>query len=160
LGVIFAGRKEFDKACVEFNLGLQYGFDPVQAHVNLGKACSAQGRMDEAVRHYREALRLWPNALDALNNLAWTLATHRQPEYRNGTEAVQLAERASELTHHRDAGTLDTLAVAYAETGRLTEAIQVARRALALTEASNQKELAAEIQKRLSLYESGKPYRE
>ncbi|MFC1813392.1 tetratricopeptide repeat protein [Thermodesulfobacteriota bacterium] len=40
------------------------------AHINLGAVLSEQGRLDEAVIHYREALRIKPDNADAHNNLA------------------------------------------------------------------------------------------
>ncbi len=160
LGIALAGRGEFDPASSHFALALQYGFDPAKVHTNLGKSRLAQGRIDAAVRHFREALRLQPQTPDALNNLAWILATHPQAQYRNGTEAVNLAERAAWLTKQEDAGALDTLAAAYAEANRFSEAVQTAQRALGLAQASAQTNLVADIQKRLALYESGQPYRE
>lgn len=68
--------------------------------------------MSEAVAHYREALRVQPNALEALNNLAWILAAHPDSRYRNGTEAVELATRTCELTRYQNPIPLITLAAA------------------------------------------------
>ena len=38
-------------------------------HYNLGVALAQRGQMDEAIRHYQEALRLNPDRADAHNNL-------------------------------------------------------------------------------------------
>ena len=40
-----------------------------------------------------------PDTLDALNAIAWTLATSDAPEIRNGTKAVSFAEEAVAATH-------------------------------------------------------------
>ena len=40
------------------------------AHFNLGNLCDEQGRLTEALEHYRRALRLNPNYADAHFNLA------------------------------------------------------------------------------------------
>ena len=45
-----------------------------QAHTNLGIALAEQGRLDEAVRHYAEALRIKPDFLPARINLGGALA--------------------------------------------------------------------------------------
>ena len=57
----------------------------------------------------------------ALVNLAWIRAAKAQAEFRNGTEAVELAERASRLTGGQDMAALATLAAAYAEAERFAE---------------------------------------
>jgi len=55
---------------------------------------------------------------------------------------------------------LDTLAAAYAEAGRSSEAVATARRALsAATQAGNQT-LAQEIRGRVELYQAGKAFRD
>jgi tetratricopeptide (TPR) repeat protein len=43
---------------------------PASARMNLGFALAAQGRIDEARAHYREALRLQPNLAEARQALA------------------------------------------------------------------------------------------
>src|SRR5207249_3656035 len=116
--------------------------------------------VDEGIREYREAVRSKPDWVEALNNLAWLLATHTAPTFRNGEEAIRLAQHAVERTGHKDAETLDTLAASYAEAGRFAEAAKAARQGLALAQAAGQKDLAAQIQARLQLYQSGKAYRE
>ena len=66
---------------------------------------------------------------EALNNLAWVLATSPKAELRNGAEAVRLAERACELTHYGEPLFIGTLAAAYAEAGRFPEAVTTAEKA-------------------------------
>ena len=87
-------------------------------------------------RHYREALRLNPDWIEALNNLAWSLATQPEARFRDGKEAVRLAARAVALTHTNNASLLDTLAGAFAEAGRFSEAVQTARTAAGLAHTS------------------------
>jgi hypothetical protein len=73
---------------------------------------------------------------------------------------VQLAERACELTHYGQPLFIGTLAAAYAEAGRFSEAVETAKRALDLSVAQNNKPLAVAIQARLKLYETNVPYHE
>jgi Flp pilus assembly protein TadD len=114
----------------------------------------------DAIGHYREALRLRPDWPEALNNLAWLLATHSQAEWRNGAEAVRLAERACALTGYQKAMFVGTLAAACAEAGRFAEAVKTAERAHALATAANENDLADTNQKLLERYRQGKPYHE
>ena len=71
---------------------------------------------------------------------------------------MTLAVRAMRLADGKDPLLWDTLAAAYAETGRFTDAVLTARRALALSEPGGEQVEA--IKGRIALYESGKPYRE
>jgi tetratricopeptide (TPR) repeat protein len=107
------------------------GENPI-AQAQLAAALEAQGRMAEAIEHYRESIRLRPGAVLVANALAWLLATTDDPELRNPYLAVQLAERAARQSGERDPRILDTLAAAYADAGRHEEAAAVAERALAL----------------------------
>jgi tetratricopeptide (TPR) repeat protein len=116
----------------------------------------ADGKIEEAIHHYREALNVDSNNPVLLNNLAWILATAGQPELRNGEEAMQLATRAVELTEFRQPAVIGTLAAAYAQAGQFPQACDMALTAHALAWITNQKEIAAENQKLLGLYSSGK----
>jgi hypothetical protein len=99
----------------------------------------------------------WP---EALNNLAWLLASHQDPQIRDGKEAVRLAQRAVELRQSRDPEQLDTLGGAYAEAGQFSEAIATARSALALAAQTGKTNLLPAISNHLDLYQAGKPCRE
>jgi tetratricopeptide (TPR) repeat protein len=132
----------------------------VIAHNNLGDAFRVQGDIPAAVRHYTRALDLNPDFPQALNNLAWIRATHADTVLRDGTQAVELAERCCELTGHRVAAALDTLAAAYAEAGRFGEAIKTASKAIDMATAAGNEKLAQKIHVRVVLYRQGVPYRE
>jgi hypothetical protein len=79
---------------------------------------------------------------------------------RNGPEAVQLAERANAYLGNEQAFVLDTLAMAYAESGRFNEARQALARALERAAAQGDHEAIPAMQQRLKLYESAQAYRE
>ena len=91
--------------------------------------------MREALAHYQKSLETQPNNPQILANLAWLLATCREASVRNGAGAVELAQRANQLSGGQDAMILRTLAAAYAEAGRFAEAITTAQRALELATA-------------------------
>ena len=118
------------------------------------------GRTREAVAQYREALKLNPNLAGPLNNLAWVLAAGPDDEFRNGAEAVRLAQRACELTHYDEPLFIGTLAAAYAECGRFPEAVATAEKAEQLANTAGAKDVAGRIRQLLELYRAGKPFHE
>jgi tetratricopeptide (TPR) repeat protein len=130
-----------------------------EAHYELGLALTLTGRPAEALPHFREAIRLRPGWPLPLNGAAWILATHRAPELSGRDDALRLAQRASELTGHQDAGVLDTLAAAYAAAGQFDRAITTAEEALRLASGNQADDLVHGIRQRLKLYREGKPYR-
>ncbi|MGD0693937.1 MAG: tetratricopeptide repeat protein [Terriglobia bacterium] len=130
------------------------------ARLDLGNALYLQGRIPEALAEWREGLRADPRHLPLLSQTAWVLATSPEESVRNGAEAVELAQRAVKLSEGKDPTILDTLAAAYAELGRFPEAVDTARRALALATQPNAQSLAQEINARMALYEARSPFRE
>jgi Flp pilus assembly protein TadD len=96
----------------------------------------------------------------AANNLAWVLATNPDAQLRNGAEAVQLAERACELSHNEEPMFIGTLGAAYAEAGRFQDAVATAKRAHALALQKGLPDLAQRNAELLKLYEAGKPFRD
>ena len=105
-------------------------------------------------------LRLRPNDAALLNDTAWIWRPIPNASVRNGTEAVELAERAVKLSGGHEPAILGTLAAAYAEAGRFPEAVQTAHKALDLARQQNKQALAESIQAKIRLYEAGKPFHE
>jgi protein O-mannosyl-transferase len=131
-----------------------------KAHHNLGKALAEEGQLDEAIAEHRKALEIPPDFANAYNNLALLLATCPNALVRDGASAVELAERAVQLARSEDPELLDTLAVAYAEAGRFSQAVQTARRALDLAAHQKKPALTESIKDKMLLYESRTPFRE
>ena len=153
-------KKQVDEAIAHYQAALEIQPNHAGTHCSWAVALGALGRSAEAVPHYRAALRLDPGLTIALNNLAWILATHPQPEIRNGGDAVRLAERACRATEYRVAIYVGTLAAAYAEAGRFDEAAAAAQKAQALAAAAGQIDLAKKNAQLLELYRARRPYRE
>ena len=118
------------------------------------------GKLREAVAEYRQVLAVKPDHPEALNNLAWLLATCSDGTVRDGAEAVRFAEHACRLSGYKEARTLGTLAAAYAEAGRFTEAVEAAQKAVEAARASGNAQLAAVGGQLLNLFRAGKPYHE
>jgi tetratricopeptide (TPR) repeat protein len=159
-GLFLLRHNKPDEAASHFAATLVEKPDFAEAHCRLAQALSQQHKSKEAIFHYREALRLKPDFADALNELAWILATAPDSGLRSGTEAVQLAKRAWELTQNQQAAFLTTLSAAYAETGRFSEAIATAQTAGKLAQTAGQKKIAAQDGELLKLYQAGYPFRE
>ncbi|HEY8153599.1 MAG TPA: tetratricopeptide repeat protein [Myxococcota bacterium] len=124
------------------------GADTAAVHQALAVVSLAAGRDAEAVAHGRAALERDPRLLSAANNLAWVLATSRDPSLRDPAEAIQLAELAVRESEPENPGFLDTLAVSYAAAGRLADARRTAQRAAELAAARGDPELARQIRAR------------
>ena len=134
----------------------RYPDDP-RPYFQIGVMAQTSGDKESAIAAYRQAIERDPGSA-ALNNLAWMLATDPDPRYRNGLEAVRLAETLI-VRRGRIPTALDTLAAAYAETGDFERAVKAAEAGIRAAEVSEPK-LAADIRARLELYRQHKPYRE
>jgi tetratricopeptide (TPR) repeat protein len=158
LGAMLADRKQLDAAIAQFQKALEIEPDFANAHGNLGLALNDKGKIDEAMVHWREMVRLQPTDVCAVNRLAWAMATRPEPSIRNGAVAVELAEWAVRLSHSREPVPLNTLAAAYAQTGRFAEAAQTARKALGLATRQSDRTLAESIKTKIALYEARTPF--
>ena len=94
---------------------------------------------------------------EALNGLAWLLATSFHEDARNGTNAVAFAEKAVAATSCTNASYLDTLAAAYAETGDFERAITTQKEAIAQVHVQTDK---SDFESRLKLFEAHTPFRQ
>jgi len=147
-----------NEAITHYQTALQIKPDYAEAHNNLGNALFQKGRVYEAITNYQTALQIKPDYAEAHNNLAWVLATVSQASLRNGGKAVKLAERANQLTSGENPVILRTLAAAYAEAGRLGDALLSAQKAIELAQAAGQKNLVEQINGELKFYERGLPF--
>jgi tetratricopeptide (TPR) repeat protein len=129
-------------------------------YCQFGLALGHTGKTREAMSAYAHALLLQPDFPQALDQLAWILSTDSHPEFRNGPQAVAMAERACELTGKKDPETLKTLAAAYAEAGRFLDAVPTAHNAWDLASHAGQRGVAAKCQKLLESFKEEKPWRE
>ena len=100
----------------------------IEARINLGLGLAAQGKPAEALEECGRALKIDPNHPQAINALAWVLATACDHSLRNPAEAVRLAQKAMEL--QPGDGTFQiTLGVARYRTGDARGAIQALSKA-------------------------------
>ncbi len=118
------------------------------------------GDLRQAVAQFRRVVLLQPDSVEALNNLAWLLATASDDTVRDGGEAVQYAEQASRLPPVKGMCVPGTLAAAYAEAGRFSDAVATAEKAVEDETAAGEERFAAMNRQLLNLYRAGQPFHE
>jgi protein O-mannosyl-transferase len=118
------------------------------------------GDLRQAMAQLRQVLVLQPDSVEALNNLAWLMATASDDTLRDGAGAVRCAERASHLPPVKNMCVLGTLAAAYAEAGRFPEAVATAEKAVKEETDAGETRFAAMNQQLLIFYRAGKPFHE
>jgi tetratricopeptide (TPR) repeat protein len=153
-------KNQLDGATEQFLKSNQ--FQPTNAVANYQLALIYQSRRDfqRAIDYYHKTIQARPDMVEALNNLAWLLAANHDSAVRNGTEAVQLAERACKLNDFKTPVLIGTLAAAYAEAGRFGDAVTTAEKARELALAAGQKETADRNGELIELYRAGRAYHE
>jgi len=157
LASAYTKNRKYDKAIQHYYKVIQLQPDEIRPCNDLAIALILSGKPDVAVEQLRRIIQMRPDADDSINNLAWILATNPDPNIRNPSEAVRLAQGACN-TSPRDPRVFDTLAAALASAGRFDDAVETARTAGDLADNANNHLLKNTIQKHLGFYKQGKPY--
>jgi len=121
-------------------------------HYQLGLALMSAGRGAEAAGALMAALQRSPNAPHVMAKLAWVLATHPDPTFRRGEDAIFLANRANVMTKSTRPEILDALAAALAEQKQFEDATTTAEQAATLARKSGDAKLAEQIEARVAKY--------
>lgn len=125
------------------------------AHMNFATALKQDGRVEEAIHQYREAIEADPTYEVAMFNLAILLVTRGDEELRRPDEAFRLIEQARAVVGEFDALQLRIIGDVYAEAGQFDKAIAVLEEAIFLTEAVGMTQWTDELRKRLELCRKG-----
>ncbi len=160
LGAVLCRLGRLDEGIPHLERALALDPEFTDAYPNLGEAYAARGQRAPAARYYALAVDGSPDNPFFLNRLGWFLATAPEDSIRDGTRAVDVASRAVRLTSGQDVMSLETLAAAYAETGRFGEAAATQREAIDLADRQGRRELLAELAARFKTYQAGQKYRE
>ena len=126
----------------------------------LGNSFLREQDTDQASVMYRKALERDSDSDAALLGLAMALMQDQRRQPRDIQEAVELAARACKLTDHKKPPALIVLADAYAASGRLPDAISVARKALDVAQQIGKPDLAATVRTLLQKFEEQMATRE
>jgi tetratricopeptide (TPR) repeat protein len=158
LGLALVRKGEVDEAIAEYQKALAIEPDMAGTHDNLATALLQKGEVKQAIAQFQRILEIKPDEVQTCNNLAWLLATSPEASLRDGNKAVQLARQANELAGGNNPVILATVAAAFAEAGRFSEAVETAQRALRLAEEQSNTGLAGQLQVEMKLYQAGKPF--
>jgi len=158
LSSAFLKKGEIDEAIFHCRAVLSTQPEHADAHTILANAFLQKGEIGNAIGQYKKTLEIAPRSVPALNNLAWIFATYPDPAFRDGTKALELAQRANEFSGRNNPIILRTLAAAHANVGQFSTAVEVGQLALSITD--RQSPLASALQRELAGYEASEPYRE
>jgi tetratricopeptide (TPR) repeat protein len=138
-----------DEAVAEFEKALALKPDFAEAHAGLGGVLAQKGKLDDAIPHLQAAVELGPQNPMSRANLCLALSMAGRVQ-----EALPHAQQAVSLSNGQDPLLLDLLGRLYAQAGRLPEAIEATRQALAIASQSSDQRLARDLRARLSSYEN------
>jgi len=147
-------------ALVHYRKLLELQPDNIEVHNIVGTVLIQQGRIREGVEEWQKVMTIQSDNGNAMSNLAWVFATSPDDSLRDGAQAVQLAEQAVRISGGRIPIIFRTLAAAYAESDRFSEAIQAAQRGIDLANSQGNSGLATELQGNIALYQAGRPLRD
>jgi Flp pilus assembly protein TadD len=158
LGLALMQKQDFVAAANHFGYALLLRPDLVDARANFRLALRQIGNASDGLKRLQEVALFAPDAPAILNEIAWFFATQPEATLRNGSEAVRLAEHACALTGRTAPEMLATLAAAYAESGKVSEAIKVAEEARARS--SGNPEMLKLTEKLLAAFQADHAYHE
>jgi Flp pilus assembly protein TadD len=151
-------RRNTPKAVADFSRVIELDPKHVGAFVFRGNALAKMKSYANATQDFQSVIKLAPEDSEGYNSLAWLLATCPEAGFRDAKKAIELAKKACTLSSYEEPRPLDTLAAAYAENGDFHAAERWQARALRLLPIE-ERDRKNDYQKRLKLYEQGKPYR-
>jgi len=160
LGLVLVQLGQFEEALDHYAQAARLEPQNPLPELLAARACLRRGQSAQAIPHLRSALLRNPDDLQSLAQLARLLASDPDPALRDGPEALRLARRANALSGVQVPFLLDTLAMAYAESGRFTDAQQTLQLAIQLATAAGDNDALAAMRPRLQLYRSDHPFRE
>jgi tetratricopeptide (TPR) repeat protein len=153
-------KGQVSDALIHYRKLLELQPDNIEVHNIVGTVLVQQGRAKEGMEEWEKVLTIQPDNGNAMSNLAWIFATSPDESLRDGAKAVQLAEQAMRISGGRIPILFRTLAAAYAESSRFSEAIQTAQRGIDLADSQGNPGLATELQGNIALYQERQPLRD
>ncbi|RMD91445.1 MAG: serine/threonine-protein kinase, partial [Calditrichaeota bacterium] len=125
----------------------------------LATLCYKNDQLNSARKYSKQMMRVQKSLVDRpgaraidYNNFAWYLLTCEPPSLRNPEMALSYAKKAVEMSHKSDPNFLDTLALAYFQTGQTERAIQLEKKAVSLLISDSP--LRKELEKNLAKFKA------
>ncbi len=146
--------ESYEDAIDDYRRAVELGADSAVYHTDLADALQFTGKWKEAAELYRQAVAINSQYARAYQNAAWMMASCPDKKFRNTELAVSSAKKAIELEPAPSMRAFDTLAAAYAATGKMSDAVKNQKRAIQLA-AEGERD---EMKQRLALYERGEAY--
>jgi tetratricopeptide (TPR) repeat protein len=156
LGIALAQQGKFEVAGTEFERAIQLNPNFPWPRLNNGVILQQMGNAGGAYSNYTKAVDLQPDWGQALDDLAFLLATCPEAEWRNPAKAVSLSTKANDLVERKSPHFLRTLAIAYAADGQFTNAVPTAELALRRARLGKFESLAAGLEQDLNNFRAGK----
>jgi len=158
LGMLYLAAKQPREAIRRFTRALEIDEKQFLSRRGRSDAEIAIGEHAAALVDLEKAHEAEPDNTAVLNNLAWLLSTSPEDAVRDGRRAIELAQRACELTEWKEAHIISTLAAAHAESGDFEQARTYSTKAVEA--GSDVPEIKAQLQQELESYKAEKPWRE
>jgi len=157
---IFSHEGKYDLALKDCNEALRQDRGVVEAALLRANINARLGKYAEGLKEFDYLVSLHPRNVTlarALSDRARFRATCPNASFRNGQQAVKDAKAACSIMIWKDEHMIDTLAVAYAETGDFSSAVQYAAQALAVK--GILPDSTKLFQQHLALFQQHKPIR-
>jgi tetratricopeptide (TPR) repeat protein len=155
-----ARERKWEQVIRDCNEVLRQESTFVEAAVLRAGANYRLGNYSASLRELDNVISLRPVRVEtfawALERRAWFHATCPDPAFRKGKSAVDDAKTACNMTKWKEAGSIDTLAAACAETGDFDSAVRYEQQAMSAPGAS---QVAHELQEHLAMFKQHRPVR-
>ena len=125
--------------------------DSADAHNKFAAVLVKTGRIAEGTTQLESAVALAPGSVEYRFSLAYVLGMAGR-----FADAVPQLQKAVELSDGQDWQCFDMLGMVYSKLGRRDDAIQAARKALDLAQASRQDDLVRSLRAKLSGYQESR----
>jgi tetratricopeptide (TPR) repeat protein len=144
-------KKDFTAAIRDYDEAIRLDPKDPMTFYSRGTASCELEQYAKGVSDLEKAVQLDPEVADYVYWLAWMVATCPDLAVRDGKRAVSLATKACELSKWKDPAHLEALAAAWAECGKLSDAIKWQKKAIEIDYAD--KGLKQEARDRLEFYQ-------
>jgi tetratricopeptide (TPR) repeat protein len=160
-GQAYLEKKDLDKALADADNAVRLEPENADSIALRGNIYASLGKYDKAVGDYNHIMASNPDFAEAYNAEAWLYATCPEASVRNGAKALELAQKACELTQWKVTSFIDTLAASEAECGKFDDAVKHQKQAVDTAKSQREDEWQIkDYATRIPLYEQKQPYRD